>query len=42
MDKRQELRNKLRDRIVERQIGRSSKENKEKVLTDTLQSMGIV
>lgn len=32
MDKRQELRNKLRDRIVERQIGRSSKENKEKVL----------
>lgn len=41
MDKRQELRNKLRERIVERQIGRSSKENKEKILTDTLQSMGI-
>jgi predicted DsbA family dithiol-disulfide isomerase len=41
MDKRNELRKKLRERIIERQIGRSSKENKDKVLTDTLKSMGI-
>jgi predicted DsbA family dithiol-disulfide isomerase len=39
--RRQELRKKLRDRIGEKQIKRSNKENKEKVLTQTLESMGI-
>ena len=38
---RRELRNKLRDRINEKKIGRTTKENKDKILTDTLKTMGI-
>ena len=38
---RQELRQKLRAKIDEKKIGRTNKENKDKILTDTLKSMGI-
>jgi len=38
---RQELRQKLRSKIEERQIHRCPKEQKDKILTDTLKSLGI-
>ena len=39
--KRQELKQKLRAKIEERQIHRFPKEQKEKILEDTLKSVGI-
>ena len=39
--KRQELKQKLKAKIEERQIHRCPKDTKEKILTDTLKSMGI-
>lgn len=38
---RQELRQKLRAKIEERQIHRCPKEQKDKIITDTLKSCGI-
>tara|TARA_Y100000389_G_C17456742_1_gene518645 strand:- start:989 stop:1189 length:201 start_codon:yes stop_codon:yes gene_type:complete len=41
MPSREELKQKLRDRIGEHQIKRSSKENREKVFSKGLKDMGI-
>lgn len=39
--RKKELRKKLRERIDEKKIVRSTKENKEKILEDTLSTMNI-
>ena len=41
MNRQQELRNKLRAKIGEKRISRSSKQSKEKVLEKTLKKVGI-